>query len=230
MSCDLTCPLSLGIHGEMGTKSNTETELCSKDSSIPFGNDELVRCWFDGKARHMFIITPRAHVSALRDLSDEQLIALFQTAINLLESEGLPDFVNIIVNHGNYMNHSHLHLKINLSSNFVKIQKNWSRERQVQWSSLVTFNKPSKFDIEKKAPKHNVIFITGLDHGVVGVPLIVKELSSYGDIKRVIPFKGRDVLKVEFMNREGAVRCLCDGYGKVIGGDQCPQFKWSRDG
>jgi len=148
MSCDLLCPLSLGIHGDEDPGNGS---IVSKDVILPIGDDKLARCWLDGKARYMYVVTPTEHVSAIRELNDQQLAALWQTAVGLLESEGIKKFSSMIINHGKYMNHAHLHLKINVTAyDFFTNQKNWSPARQQQWDALINFNAPKLERILKK--------------------------------------------------------------------------------
>jgi len=267
MSCDFSCPLSVGVHGEEPDEDiivSTETIggcgdiiisketiggsgdiiiskdseepvggdgdiIVSKDVFIPFGDEEFVRCWLDAKARYMYIVTPVEHVSALRSLTDKQLAIFFQTAVKLLESEGITSFSNMIFNHGKYMNHAHLHLKINVTGKtFLKNQNNWTPERQQTWSRLLDFNSPKMEKILKKAPpNHNKVFVSHLDHTKIGIDTIKKELGVYGTVINIIPLRNHPSLIVQFAKKEEAAKCICESYGKPIG-DILPKMGWSR--
>jgi hypothetical protein len=76
------------------------------------------RAWLDVRARPKLIITPIRHVERLSELIDEdgETEAFWQDAVNLVEREAghLEEFYpNMVINHGTYRNHIHLHLKIN---------------------------------------------------------------------------------------------------------------------
>jgi len=175
----------------------------------------------------MFIVTPTDHVVALRELNDPQVATLWQTAVGLLESEGIKKFSTMILNHGLYMNHGHLHLKINVTAeDFFINQKNWSPTRQQQWDSLITFNSPKLEKILKKAPYHTNVFVSNLNHAKLGLEVISKELVKYGNILTIIPKSG-DMLIVQFETKEGAVKCICEAYAKPIEGCY-PQYKWAH--
>jgi diadenosine tetraphosphate (Ap4A) HIT family hydrolase len=76
------------------------------------------RAWLDARARPKLILTPIRHVERLSELIDEngEMEAFWQDAVELVAREAgdLERFYpNMVINHGTYRNHSHLHLKIN---------------------------------------------------------------------------------------------------------------------
>jgi diadenosine tetraphosphate (Ap4A) HIT family hydrolase len=119
MSCDLDCPLELGVVGD--------GEL---DASGPRARDSLifqgdhVRAWIDAKGRPMLIVTPIRHRERLSDLDDAELPALWRTALEQMSRLGLCHFNAMAVNHGRNRNHEHLHLKVKL--------RGWEFDRAVQ--------------------------------------------------------------------------------------------------
>jgi len=112
----------------------------AKASSL--GSTKHNRLWIDGKFRPMFIVTPIDHVEHMSQLSDDQLYALWRDACDLLakqsqtESKDCP-FERMVVNHGNYRNLAHLHLKIGLKDRvFQGCVKGWSEELRAQFQRL----------------------------------------------------------------------------------------------
>lgn len=103
MSCDLECPLEIGVlgKGDSGPRS--------KDSLIEEGTH--IRTWLDAKGRPMLILTPLRHVEEMRDLSDDELVSLWRSAVKAMDELGLRNFNALVINQGNNRNHAHLHLK-----------------------------------------------------------------------------------------------------------------------
>ncbi|CAF2318212.1 unnamed protein product [Rotaria sp. Silwood2] len=96
MSCELTHELSMA-------------SLLSEQ--------QYTRVWLDGKARSMLILTPIRHVERLSELNDEngEMKAFWDDAIELIDRECNQletCYRTMVLNHGTYRNHSHLHLKI----------------------------------------------------------------------------------------------------------------------
>ena len=109
MSCDLDCPLELGVVGEEDIDPNGPT---ARDSLIH--QDEHMRAWLDAKGRPMLIVTPVQHRERLSDLTDAELAALWRAAASQLQRLGLRHFNAMAINHGLNRNHAHLHLKLKL--------------------------------------------------------------------------------------------------------------------
>ena len=59
MSCELDCPLSVGVGAG-------DTSLVSKDTLLHVF--EHHNAWLDAKARPLFVVTPKRHVRRLADL------------------------------------------------------------------------------------------------------------------------------------------------------------------
>jgi hypothetical protein len=96
MSCDLDCPLVLGVLG-----SGAEGPA-SKDTLLHVSSH--TRCWLDAKARPMFICTPTTHQERLGDMSKEEVVDLFRTAVSILRQMSCSSFNTMILNHGNNRN------------------------------------------------------------------------------------------------------------------------------
>ncbi|CAF0811169.1 unnamed protein product [Rotaria sp. Silwood1] len=78
---------------------------------------QYTRAWLDAKTRAMLILTPIRHVERLSELNDEngEMEAFWHDAIELIDRECNQVEIcyrAIVLNHGTYRNHSHLHLKI----------------------------------------------------------------------------------------------------------------------
>jgi diadenosine tetraphosphate (Ap4A) HIT family hydrolase len=83
---------------------------------------QYTRAWLDGRARAKLILTPIRHVERLSELTDEdgEMEAFWQDAVELINRECgqlEKDYPTMILNHGKYRNHAHLHLKINFIEN-----------------------------------------------------------------------------------------------------------------
>jgi hypothetical protein len=59
MSCDLDCPLSVGVGAG-------DTSLMSKDTLLE--SFEHHNAWIDAKARPLYVVTPKRHVRRLAEL------------------------------------------------------------------------------------------------------------------------------------------------------------------
>ncbi|CAF1149629.1 unnamed protein product [Rotaria sordida] len=99
ISCELTHELSM-------------TTLLSEQ--------EYTRAWLDATTRAMLILTPIRHVERLSELTDEngEMEAFWYDAIKLIDRECNQleiCYRAIVLNHGTYRNHSHLHLKIKVT-------------------------------------------------------------------------------------------------------------------
>lgn len=119
MSCDLDCPLELGVKGDGDLDAGGPT---ARDSLIFQG--EHARAWLDAKGRPMLIVTPVRHHERLAALCDAELLALWRTAMQQLARLGLRHFNAMAINHGRNRNHEHLHLKVKLRA--------WEFDRAVQ--------------------------------------------------------------------------------------------------
>eukprot|EP00877_Chromochloris_zofingiensis_P008367 jgi/Chrzof1/3784/Cz13g08190.t1 len=125
MSCDLDCPVLLGVTGH--DDDDDVAGPVSRDSLIK--ETKHMRCWLDAKARPLFVITPKLHHERLLDLSDDELVDLFRSAVGLLAEMGCPGFNSMILNHGTRRNHAHLHLKIRIQQReFDRAINGWSQE------------------------------------------------------------------------------------------------------
>ena len=96
MSCDLDCPLVLGVLGSGSEGPRSRDTLLQTSSHT--------RCWLDAKAREMFICTPTTHQERLSDMSNEEVADLFRTAAHILRQMSCRSFNTIILNHGNNRN------------------------------------------------------------------------------------------------------------------------------
>lgn len=118
--------------------------------------DGHVQCSIDAKARPGFIVTPLQHVERMSDLEDDQLFALWSTAVKALRSEGLPTFRSMILNHGFYRNLPHLHLKVWVDAAIHRHARlAWTLQRQELWrhlESLASMDK-CKFFLTKQGCK-----------------------------------------------------------------------------
>jgi hypothetical protein len=116
--CNLQCLLStnLVIAGD--------STLCAEDTL--FQEEDHMRCWLDAKARPLFKVSPKRHCSRMSELSDVELVALWRAAESVLKLEHQTTFQSLIINHGNYQTHQHLHLKIQILPHiFTQMESTW---------------------------------------------------------------------------------------------------------
>mmetsp|Transcript_25905 Transcript_25905/g.61607 ORF Transcript_25905/g.61607 Transcript_25905/m.61607 type:complete len:151 (+) Transcript_25905:502-954(+) len=108
MSCDLECPLSIGLTAyDSGGPTSKETLLFEQRHT---------RCWLDAKARPVLIFTPKRHVRRMLDLSTEEMEDLWTSVCRCFRDFGIGDYKSIVANHGARQTHAHLHLKVWLPS------------------------------------------------------------------------------------------------------------------
>lgn len=136
MSCDLDCPLALGVLG-----SELPGGAGPKSSDSLLAERGHCRIWLDAKGRPMVVVTPKRHVDRLAQLSGEELCCLWRSALWATTQElGLPDFQSMIVNHGDNRNHAHLHLKVRIQERLWRgAQQGWSAERRAKLEVLARF-------------------------------------------------------------------------------------------
>lgn len=61
---------------------------------------------------------------------------MFQGATELIKSLHCLTFKSMILNHGAYQNHAHLHLKINVNERFTQVSQHWPGPLQAQFARL----------------------------------------------------------------------------------------------
>lgn len=143
MSCDLDCPLTLGITGS-GSQGPTSAD------TLLFSADGM-RCWLDAKSRPMFVVTPILHEERMSALTDADLVSLWRVAVATLDKFNLNTFQSMILNHGSNRNHAHLHLKIRIPNRtFAVSSANWDAEVQKKLERLQEF--ASSLPVSGKRP------------------------------------------------------------------------------
>lgn len=106
---------------ELPIKLQTDTvsihsTVLSKDLLLEEDTNNGIRCVLDASGRPCFIIVPKVHISRLRSCPDIQLYGILNLAKKTLQEYTNGQYVKIIVNAGDYMNVSHLHMKIFVGS------------------------------------------------------------------------------------------------------------------
>lgn len=94
------------------------THELSKASLI--SEQKYTRAWLDGNARSKLILTPIRHVERLSELNDEngEMEGFWNDIVELIQREigELKEFYpTMVLNHGTYRHHPHLHLKIDFN-------------------------------------------------------------------------------------------------------------------
>ncbi|CAF2061583.1 unnamed protein product [Rotaria magnacalcarata] len=115
ISCDMNNPLSqLSL-----IKKNPTTNI-----------------WLDAQLRNKLIITPQKHIEKLSQMSDEEMTQFWQDAQVILDEEGC-NWESMILNHGKYRSHSHLHMKINIKqTEWIRCIENKYKEKIQQMQDL----------------------------------------------------------------------------------------------
>ena len=97
-----------------------QTDLCiSCDTENPLSRSSLLednpktRIWLDGQLREKFIVTPRRHIERLSEMTRAERTAFWFDAQSFL-SRNRCHWKSIVINHGTYCQHAHLHMKINI--------------------------------------------------------------------------------------------------------------------
>ncbi|GMH42196.1 hypothetical protein BSKO_10115 [Bryopsis sp. KO-2023] len=124
MSCDLTCPLSVGCLGDDTRELGRSVEAAPTSMDTLLSESTHSRCWLDAKARPKIIVTPKRHVRSIFLLSMDEIEDFFQVALMQLRELGFHAFESMILNHGTRQNHAHLHLKVNVAP-FCTHKKWW---------------------------------------------------------------------------------------------------------
>eukprot|EP01018_Ginkgo_biloba_P038623 Gb_34853 [translate_table: standard] len=129
ISCNNETPLFPGVLGG---------GVCAGECVLKEFNDQpYVQCSLDAKARPGFIVTPLRHVGRLGELDENELYFLWSVGVRALRNEGFGGFVSMIVNHGNYRNLPHLHLKIWVDDGMHKRARvRWIESRRQLWARL----------------------------------------------------------------------------------------------
>ena len=117
-------------------------------------------CRLDAKGRSGFVITPVRHVERMSDLNDKELFDLWSLSVRALRNAKLP-FTSMILNHGTYRNHEHLHLKVWVDEvMYEEYCKKWSRSRQELWKQLQQLSIQRK-ELKKKQKLKQKKFSSG---------------------------------------------------------------------
>jgi len=144
MSCDLDCPLSVGVGAG-------DTSLMSKDTLLE--SFEHHNAWIDAKARPLYVVTPKRHVRRLAELGDDELVSFWRNAGQLLSSSNLHGFTSMILNHGKFQNHAHLHLKIRVRPDeFQECVRTWSEERRAMFQRLKSWVATLPYENQGRGP------------------------------------------------------------------------------
>ena len=132
MSCDLSCPLAVGVGAQVSDDVTSADSLLSESAHT--------RVWIDAKGRPMLVFTPVRHAERLSELDDCELHDLLHCIHAALNTRGLHRFNCAIVNHGNFRNHAHLHVKLRFSPHvFDSAVKKWTSEEQQKIERIRAF-------------------------------------------------------------------------------------------
>jgi hypothetical protein len=132
MSCDLSCSLAVGVGVQLSDDVTSADSLLSESAHT--------RVWIDAKGRPMLVFTPVRHVERLSELDDCELHDLLHCIHAALNTRGLHRFNCAIVNHGNFRNHAHLHVKLRFSPHvFDGAVSKWTLEERQKIDRIRAF-------------------------------------------------------------------------------------------
>ncbi|CAF1604549.1 unnamed protein product [Didymodactylos carnosus] len=121
---------------KQGPHRTTVCISCDKTTELfsitLISEQQHTRAWFDGRNRPKLILTPIRHLHRLSEMTDKEFSSFWFDAVTLADREfGDEIWSSMIVNHGVYRTHEHLHLKINFDKRvWQKAVQNWSEERK----------------------------------------------------------------------------------------------------
>jgi|TARA_X000001036_G_scaffold72740_1_gene64187 hypothetical protein len=91
----------------------------AKDHTITIDYENKVKFHFDMCNRPLIIATPFSHINTLSGFEEPEHLSRFFTAIKLFcDFWNIKDY-QIQINHGDWQNHSHLHVKIRANEDFL---------------------------------------------------------------------------------------------------------------
>mmetsp|Transcript_8057 Transcript_8057/g.15276 ORF Transcript_8057/g.15276 Transcript_8057/m.15276 type:complete len:288 (+) Transcript_8057:226-1089(+) len=160
MSCEMDCPLSVGVGAGVTTLTTRDTAL---------GEFEFHRAWIDAKARPLLVLTPKRHVRRLSELSDDELVAFWRDAVDMIELEQIPRFNSLILNHGKFQNHAHLHLKIRIPpKDFYNAVSRWPAHQQAMFRRVEAWAKTLPYESQGRGPPRHGR--TNIENRQAGLP------------------------------------------------------------
>lgn len=99
---------------------SVQSSVLSRDLLLEEDLENDMRSVLDASGRPCFVIVPRKFISSLNDCSDLQMYSIFILAKEALTKYTNGQYLKIIVNRGDYMNVSHLHMKVFVDSNMFE--------------------------------------------------------------------------------------------------------------
>lgn len=115
------------VHGDTCISCDMTNDL-SQFSLIK--QNSTTRIWLDAQLRNKFIITPRRHIERLSEMSTDEMTKFWYDVQVFLNEEGC-HWSSMVLNHGKYRNHFHLHMKINID------QQEWNRHIQKKYKEKI---------------------------------------------------------------------------------------------
>ena len=115
----------------------TTADICiSCDTNNELSRASLIKTtstthiWLDAQLRNKFVLTPKRHIERLSEMTDEEMKQFWYDALVIL-NEVVCDYTSMIINHGKYRNHHHLHMKINIP------QEQWNQKIEVKYEEKI---------------------------------------------------------------------------------------------
>lgn len=91
----------------------------AKEHIFYIDTQNSVKYHFDMISRPIIIATPYEHVLNIHDLNPSRISNIFESIKLFAEFWAIPDY-QLLINHGSWKHHEHLHIKIKTNENFIK--------------------------------------------------------------------------------------------------------------
>jgi len=127
------------IHKDADDKSGpVKSEVCmscdmnSELSQLSLIKQNLTTCvWLDAQLRNKLIITPQKHIERLSEMIEDEMAQFWYDTQAVLDEERC-NWQSMILNHGKYRNHFHLHMKINIEKHQWNQRIKYKYEDKIQ--------------------------------------------------------------------------------------------------
>lgn len=101
-----------------GNGKHVQLPLTQRDILVTEG--EHARCFLDAQGRPMYVVVMKRFVAAMSELADDELRDLWLVAMQAVSEGEATGLIDIRINCGNFMNVSHLHLKVQIEPEVFK--------------------------------------------------------------------------------------------------------------
>ena len=123
----INCPPVYNNSQMIARWSNSKVSRCytckpkrlAKEHIFYIDTQNLVNYHFDMISRPIIIATPHEHVLNIHNLPSSRIASIFESIRLFSEFWSITDY-QLLINHGSWKHHEHLHIKIKTNENFIK--------------------------------------------------------------------------------------------------------------